>query len=54
MPYDVQRDHPQCPSGKKVALVKRDDGKVMGCHPNEVMAQRQRAAIEASEARRGG
>lgn len=51
MPYDVRRDHPQCPSGKKVALVKRDDGKVMGCHPNELAAERQRAAIEATERR---
>ena len=51
MPYDVRKAHPECPSDKPVALVKRTDGKVVGCHPNEVMAQRQRAAIEAAERR---
>ena len=47
MPYKVVKNHPECKIG--YALVKEDDGKVMGCHRTEESALRQMRAIYASE-----
>lgn len=47
MPYVMVRNHPKCKSGQ-VAVVKQGTDEVMGCHPNEVMAKRQMAALYAS------
>lgn len=49
MPWSIKRDDPRCPARKPVAVVKDDDNALEGCHPNEVMAQRQQAALYASE-----
>jgi hypothetical protein len=51
MPWDVKRDD-RCPARKPWAVVKKDDGTIEGCHPNEVMAQRQQAALHANEPKR--
>lgn len=48
MPWSIKRDS-RCPARKPVAVVKDDDNSVAGCHPNEQMAQRQQAALYASE-----
>lgn len=46
MPYEMVRDHPDC-SG--VAVVKKGDGKMMGCHMTEADAEKQMAALHAQE-----
>lgn len=48
MPYHVGTSA-ECPKSKPHAVVKTSDGKVMGCHSSEADAQRQIAAIHASE-----
>jgi len=49
MPYKVVKNHPSCPASKPWAVVKKDDGKKIGCHPSKAAAERQIAAIEAEE-----
>lgn len=49
MPYHVVDDHAECPSEKPHAVVKDDDGEVMGCHESAEDAHSQIAAIEADE-----
>lgn len=48
MPYDKRR------RGGKVQVVKRDDQQVMGTHDSEAKADRQIAALHASESNRKG
>jgi HK97 family phage prohead protease len=50
MPYDVRKSS-SCPKSRPWALVKRTDGEIMGCHASKAAAERQRAAIEASESK---
>lgn len=45
MPYDIK------PRGSKWCVVKRDDGKTLGCHASREEAESQRRALYASEAR---
>lgn len=50
MPWHKDSDHPECPGG--IAVVKDDDGSVVGCHKGEdadEKADRQLAALYASE-----
>lgn len=49
MPYEKVRDHPDCASGQ-VAVVKSDNGQMMGCHDSDTAASEQIAALHASEA----
>lgn len=49
MPYHKESHHPQCPTSKPIAVVKDDDGKVMGCHPSDAAADAQLAALYANE-----
>lgn len=44
MPYDIKK------RGSQWCVVKRDDGKTMGCHSSRSKAERQRRAIHANEA----
>jgi len=46
MPYHVADDHPDCGG---YAVVKDDDGEVMGCHDTEADAMDQMAALHAQE-----
>ena len=46
MPYEMVMDHDECDG---VAVVKKGDGKMMGCHPNQEAAQKQMAALMAAE-----
>src|SRR6185369_7547589 len=48
MPYHVAKSA-ECPSSKPWAVIKNADGKVMGCHPTQAAAEKQLAAIHASE-----
>ena len=48
MPYHVGTSS-ECPASKPHAVVKDSDGKVMGCHSSVADANRQIAAIHASE-----
>lgn len=50
MPYEKRKNHPDCPLSKPWAVVKKDDGKVMGCHASEKKADAQIAALYANEA----
>ncbi len=49
MPYHVDSEHEKCPASRPHAVVKDDDGKVMGCHSSEGKADRQIAALNANE-----
>lgn len=51
MPYDIKKDHPDCPASKPYGVVKEDDGKLMGCHESKAKAQKQIAAIYVSESK---
>lgn len=48
MPYSKVEDHDECGDGE-IAVVKDEDGEVMGCHATEEAADDQIAAIEANE-----
>lgn len=48
MPYHVGKSS-ECPSGKPHAVIKTSDGEVMGCHSSVADAEKQIAAIHASE-----
>jgi len=49
MPYHIVEEHHRCPEEKGWAVVKDDDGRVMGCHATEADARRQLAALNANE-----
>lgn len=49
MPYDVIQDHAECPDDSPWAVVKSEDGELMGCHATEEEAQDQQAALYAAE-----
>lgn len=49
MPYHIAKEHSDCPASRGWAVVKDDDGKVMGCHPSRERAKRQLAALHANE-----
>jgi hypothetical protein len=49
MPYKIVRDHSGCPKGKRFAVLKASDSKLMGCHETRESAEDQIAAIEANE-----
>ena len=48
MPYHVAKSS-ECPSGKPWAVIKDDDGKVMGCHASKDDANKQIAALYAND-----
>lgn len=48
MPYEIVKSD-KCPDSKPYAVVKKDGGKVMGCHPSEAAAKKQMAAIYVNE-----
>jgi len=48
VPYRKER-HASCPAGKPIGVVKQTDGHLMGCHASEADADRQIAALYASE-----
>lgn len=50
MPWHISKGHSECPSSKPWAVVKDSDGEVEGCHETKAKAQRQIAALNASEA----
>lgn len=50
MPYHVVEGHEDCPAEEPWAVVKDDDGKLMGCHPSEADADEQLQALYANEA----
>ena len=47
MPWEIK--HSGCPKDKPIAVVRKDTGKVVGCHDSEASAKRQLAALYASE-----
>lgn len=49
MPYEIMQDHEECPSDSPWAVVKSEDGELMGCHATEDEANDQVAALYASE-----
>lgn len=49
MPYDVIQNHDECPDDSPWAVVKSEDGELMGCHATEAEAQDQQAALYAEE-----
>jgi hypothetical protein len=48
MPWKIVMHHESCPANKPVAVVKEDDGKVVGCHANSDGAKAQLAALNAN------
>jgi hypothetical protein len=44
MPWDIKQ------RGSQYAVVQRDNGKIVGTHPTRAAAERQQAALYASEA----
>ena len=50
MPYHKEEGHEECPASKPWAVVKDDDGAVMGCHASEGDADEQIQALYANEA----
>jgi hypothetical protein len=49
MPYQIVQKHSQCHPNNPWAVIKSDDRTVMGCHPTREQADRQLAALHASE-----
>lgn len=53
MPYEIVRNHPQCPVSKPFGLVKQGEDKPVACHDMRVNAMAQMAAIMKSEQTQG-
>lgn len=49
MPYHVVPNSVRCPPSKPYAVVKTQDGTLMGCHPSREDANAQIAALHANE-----
>lgn len=49
MPWKAVQNHPKCQKSKPWAVVKESDGSVEGCHPSKAAANKQIAALHASE-----
>lgn len=49
MPWHIVEGHEGCPEDRPWAVVKDDDGKVVGCHPSEQDAKDHLAALYANE-----
>jgi hypothetical protein len=49
MPYKVVNRHPDCPSDKPVAVVNKETGKRIGCHPDQASANEQLKALYAND-----
>lgn len=49
MPYEIVSDHPDCPEGRRYAVVKRGTGERVGCHDSETSAADQVQALYAAE-----
>lgn len=50
MPYEIVPNHPNCPMSKPYGVAKKaDTGKVMGYHVSRADADKQMAALHASE-----
>jgi len=49
MPWNVRKDHPDCPADTPYAVVKEADDSVEGCHATQEEADAQVAALYASE-----
>lgn len=54
MPYEAMHDADACPVDKPWAVKKKGDGKLMGCHASMDDAQKQMAALHASETSSSG
>jgi hypothetical protein len=52
MPYHVVAESRQCPMARPYAVVKDDDGRIMGCHATRDDANKQLAALNAAETER--
>lgn len=50
MPYEIVEDHPDCESSDPYAVVKADDGELMGCHETRQSAEDQITALDIAEA----
>ena len=48
MPYHVERAT-RCPMARPYAVLKDDDGRIMGCHATQDDANKQLAALNAAE-----
>jgi HK97 family phage prohead protease len=51
MPWSIDSGHLQCPTSEPFAVVKDDNGEVVGCHATQRGAERQVAALYANEDR---
>lgn len=49
VPYRIEEKHPDCGADTPWAVVKEDDGELMGCHGTEDGAKLQQAALYAEE-----
>jgi hypothetical protein len=49
MPWTIVKGSGQCPPSKPFGVAKRDTGEVVGCHTSQAEAQKQVAALYASE-----
>lgn len=49
VPYRIEQGHPDCGADTPWAVLKEDDGELMGCHETEAAAEEQRAALYAEE-----
>ncbi len=54
MPWKKVKNHPDCPAKKPIGVVKSDDGELEGCHATEESANKQLAALYASESNSAG
>ena len=46
MPWKVEKSD-RCPIAKPWAVIKKDGGKLVGCHPSKEVAQKQIEAIKS-------
>jgi hypothetical protein len=53
-PWRIEENSDSCPSSKPYAVVKKDDGKVQGCHPTREKAQEQVVALYAKKGKAAG
>lgn len=49
MPWEIKKNHPGCPSSRPFAVVKKNGGAKVACHPSEASAKKQMAALYANE-----
>ena len=49
MPWHVEASSSRCPAGEPYAVIKDSDNSLAGCHPSREAANKQLAALYASE-----